>query len=178
MRKYRFFLCICLIISQVIAAQEYRSLKGGFQASFPGEVEEVIVDPYSSAWTSFEFIEEMFVMHQVAVLKEKPGGPLHYESHDEYKAFFNMFLKELMQGYSNSRVISSEYYLWKDKYPAIKYTFQGVMIGYDIEVINEGLAVINNRKLVKSALIFPTILRDDPRCVSMVNNFQDSLVLF
>ncbi len=117
-------------------------------------------------------------MHQVAVLKEKPGGPLHYESHDEYKAFFNMFLKELMQGYSNSRVISSEYYLWKDKYPAIKYTFQGVMIGYDIEVINEGLALLYNRKLVKSALIFPTILKDDARLIRMVNGFHNSLVVF
>jgi hypothetical protein len=178
MRKYGLFFCICLTISQFIAAAEFRSVKGGFQASFPGEVEENIVDSYSSAWTSFEFIDEIFVMHQVAVLKEKPGGSLHYESHDENKAFFNMFLKELMQAYSNSRVITSEYYLWKDKYPAIRYTFQGVMIGYDIEVINEGLALLYNRKLVKSALIFPTILEDDNRLIRMVNGFHNSLVVF
>jgi hypothetical protein len=178
MRRFEILFCISLTLSQLAAGADYRSVKGGFQASFPGEVEEVVVDPFSSAWTAVAFIEEIFVMHQVAVLKERPSGPLHYDTHEEYKAFYNVFLKELMQGYSNSRVISSEYMLWKNKYPAFKYTFQGVMIGYDIEVINEGLAVINNRKLVKSALIFPTILRDDPRCVSMVNNFQDSLVLF
>ncbi len=178
MRKYGFIFCISLAISQPISAAEFRSVKGGFQASFPGEVEEVVVDPYSSAWTSFEFIEEIFVMHQVAVMKEKPDGPLHYETHDENKAFFNMFLKELMQGYSNSRVLSYEYFLWKEKYPAIRYTFQGVMIGYDIEVINEGLALIFNRKLVKSALIFPTILKDDTRLNRMVNGFHNSLVVF
>ncbi len=178
MRKYGFSLCICLIISQVIAAAEYRSLKGGFQALFPGEVEEVIVDPYTSAWTSFEFIEEIFVMHQVAVLKERPSGPLQYDSHEEYRAFFTQYLKELTQGYSEPRIISSEYMLWKNKYPAIKYTFQGVMVGYDIEVINEGLALLYNRKLIKSAVIFPTILKDDNRLVSLVKGFHNSLIVF
>ena len=83
-----------------------------------------------------------------------------------------------MQGYSNARVISSEYILWKNQYPAIKYTFSGVMVGYDISVINEGLALIYNRKIVKSSLIFPTILENDARLNRMVTGFHQSLIVF
>jgi len=178
MRRFGIVLCISVLLSQFVAATDYKSIKGGFQASFPADVEEIVVDPYSSAWTSIDYIDQIFVMHQVAVLKEKPGKPLHYESHDEYRAFFNIFLNELMQGYTKSRVISSEYIMWKNQYPALKYTFQGVMGGYDIEVINEGLALIYKGKLVKSSLIFPPILHDDARLINMVNGFHNSLAIF
>lgn len=177
MRTYGIALFVLFALSQLLVGVDFRSTKGGFQASFPGEVEEVVVDQYSSAWTSFDFIDEIFVMHQVAVLRERPSGPLQYNSHEEYRAFFNQYLKELTQSYSKPRIISSEYMLWNNKYPAIKYTFQGVMVGYDIEVINEGLALLYNRKLVKSAIIFPTILKDEPRLVRMVKSFHSSLIV-
>jgi hypothetical protein len=178
MSRYLIAICSLITLTQFAAGANYRSIKGGFEASFPAQVEEVVIDQYSSAWTSFDFIDELFVMHQVAILKERPGGPLHYESVDEYRAFFKEFLNELMQGYSKSKVITSEYYLWKGKYPAFRYTFQGVMVDYDIEVINEGLALIYNRKFVKSALIFPDILKEDAKLIRMVNRFHNSLIVF
>ena len=51
-------------------------------------------------------------------------------------------------------------------------------VDYDIEVINEGLALIYNRKFVKSALIFPDILKEDAKLIRMVNRFHNSLIVF
>ena len=89
MSRYVIAICSLITLTQFAAGANYRSIKGGFEASFPAQVEEVVIDQYSSAWTSFDFIDELFVMHQVAILKERPGGPLHYESVDEYRAVWS-----------------------------------------------------------------------------------------
>jgi len=172
-------LIFALCFAQIVNAEEYKSIEGGFRVEFPSETEVLNYDEYSWVCTSTEFAEELFIMQQVAIMLERPGGPLSFKTNVEYQTFLKTFIQGLMQStYSNTQLVYSKYFLWEEHYPALKYSFSGVMMDYDIPVMNEGIVVIHNKKLKKVSAIYPLVYKDSARVRNGLKKFFNSFQIF
>lgn len=150
------------LIPRIIHAEEYKSIRGGFRVDFPAEVEVLNYDKYSWVCTSTEFNNDIFIMHQVAIMLERPGGPLSFNTDEEYREFLTIFIQGVMQStYTDAKLVHSDYFLWENEYQSIRYSFSGVMKDYNIPVQNEGIVVIHDNKIKKVSAIYPVRFKDD-----------------
>ena len=173
------WLIFTLCFSLVVHAEEYKSKEDGFKVEFPSETEVLKLDNYSWVYTSTEITDELFIMQQVAIMLERPGGPLSFKTDAEYQTFLKTFIQGLMQStYSNIQLVYSRYFLWEGHYPAMKYSFSGVMMDYDIPVMNEGIIVIHNKKIKKVSAIYPLGYKDSTRIRNSLEKLFASFKIF
>jgi len=173
------WLIFTLCFSLIVHAEEYKSKEDGFRVEFPSETKVLKLDKYSWVYTSTEITDELFIMHQVAIMLERPGGPLSFKSNAEYQTFLKTFIQGLMQStYSNTQLVHSKYFLWEGHYPAMKYSFSGVMMDYDIPVMNEGIIVIHNKKIKKVSAIYPLGYKDIERVQNSLEKLFTSFHIF
>ena len=179
MKLLKHGLKITLYFALIVNAKEYKSIEGGFKVEFPSEIEVLNYDKYSWVCTSTELNEDLFIMQQVAIMLERPGGPLSFKTNAEYQTFLKTFIQGLMQStYSNTQLLSSKYFLWEGQNPAIRYSFSGVMMDYDIPVMNEGIIVIHSKKIKKVSAIYPLGYEDLVRVRNSLEKLFTSFQIF
>ena len=172
-------LLFAMCVTLTVTAEEYNSIEGGFKIEFPGDPERLNYDQYSWVCTSTGLNEDLFIMQQVAIMLERPGGPLLFKTNAEYQTFLKKFIQGLMQStYSNAQLAYSKYFLWDEHYPAMKYSFSGVMMDYNIPVLNEGIVVIHNNRIKKVSAIYPLGYKDSARVRNSLEKLFTSFQIF
>jgi len=169
-------LIMVLILSiSIIRPQEniFTSKEHNISIVFPNEVEAESPDPYSHVFTSFELIDDLFILYQVQVLNERPDAPLQYKTKEEYQTFLFGFLKTLQLGYDNSVVLKKNISHFNDRYYSISYEFKGNWIN-NLLVYNKGIVILNDNRLTKISLIYSYHLHKEQFIDTKYSNFINS----
>jgi len=171
-------LYICLFATQLVFSQNnlFKSKKHGFSIIFPNKVETMNAGIVGEVFTSFEMINDFFIMYQVSVLFELPNQPIIYNN----KSLTNLFLESMIEahyqtGYDNVKGLYRSPSLFNNKYYSMNYEYQGNWKQANgLPVYSRGIIIARKQRLYKVTVIYSKELHETKKIDIETNNFINS----
>ncbi len=160
------FTVLFLIIPIFIYAQlnyYYESKKDSFEVRFPEkpEIKELKwsgkdengkeTEMFARNYKAGELLNNGFAMYDVTYTSKYDGTPIRFTKKQTPDALEG-YIKGLMAYLHNSQKIYSNFFMYDNKYPALKYKFKGTAM--DKPVFKKGFVVLKDGKFINIAIMY------------------------